>query len=724
MEPITIVSLVGASVTLATKAASSLKDLNDLYKTYKGAADSIQFLHTDVLHAKELLNAYESQVPITDQEDPAFRDKVNACRIALKNICVFSDKHKKLGVEEKDKDKKDVLGFKAMFKRGKYTWSESDIKKHRDELRNRIQYLQWERHDLSRKKSVLAGRDRNRGPSTVASTVTAWLDDTTEVGSLRSDKTSRQISEGLIDAAEVGDVKRVNTCLDDRAEVDYLSRQNAPNKCGHAALHLAAEHGHTGVLKALITRGASLDLAELLGKETALHVASKNGQLAIVRYLITSGADVNARNQWGETPLLVATTEDIQIALLRAQADPNIKSIDGTTPLHNAIRMGFLETFRRLVSERANINARDAAGNSALQIACTSTNIAGSDAVTIVETLLLSSVTADTISAKEKDQMFYEAMMGDKLHIVRAFLNVGTGILSRVSSNGVHPLHRVASSGRRRILQELLRHVDPNLQYRPGAGTALFEAVANENIECIRLLLDSKADLSIQAENGLIPLHAAFAFCSASTAEILLKEHKRLAVDVNVQTKVHGILPIHLTSNPDMVGLWAKYGGHIDHQVRYRCGKKLQHRRSIMHFCVLHQSPAVVEAMFKNGATMNMLDEQKRNPLQVLCSTEEVWGVPSKSVPGKTDGKPPAKHLSKERLAVFKLLLQHGPFTSSCRDAIYAWKDKSLQDALAKELPWRSMTEMAFIAAKWTMYAGGTLVVGAAAAARLAARFR
>jgi ankyrin repeat protein len=62
---------------------------------------------------------------------------------------------------------------------------------------------------------------------------------------------------------------------------------------GITALHLAAEAGHTEVVRLLLERCANASSAKRSGW-TALHWAAQNGSLDIMRILLQHGADVLA----------------------------------------------------------------------------------------------------------------------------------------------------------------------------------------------------------------------------------------------------------------------------------------------------------------------------------------------------------------------------------------------------------------------------------------------
>jgi ankyrin repeat protein len=88
-------------------------------------------------------------------------------------------------------------------------------------------------------------------------------------------------------------------------------------------LHIAAQHGHTAVVAALLDAGADIRGGADPGVPTPLHVAAGNGYLDAVELLLARGADVHDREQHhGSTPLgwaEWAKNAEI-IALLRARS--------------------------------------------------------------------------------------------------------------------------------------------------------------------------------------------------------------------------------------------------------------------------------------------------------------------------------------------------------------------------------------------------------------------
>lgn len=89
-------------------------------------------------------------------------------------------------------------------------------------------------------------------------------------------------------AAEHGRTERVLALLEQGTEVNQLD----PN--GLTALHYAAAEGHLDTVRALLERGADVNGR---GEEiaTPLHYAANNGHFEVVRLLVARSADVKRR---------------------------------------------------------------------------------------------------------------------------------------------------------------------------------------------------------------------------------------------------------------------------------------------------------------------------------------------------------------------------------------------------------------------------------------------
>lgn len=154
---------------------------------------------------------------------------------------------------------------------------------------------------------------------------------------------------------------------------------------GLSVLGWCAYYGDVAALRHLLGRGG--DLASL-APDLGLGAAAFHGHWRLVQFLLESGAEVNYRlPDTGETALHAALTKTdrqrydrVVRVLLDAGADPNAATVPGIatgafmrdartrgeTPLHRAAAFGTPDTLRLLLDAGAQVEARDAHGDTPL----------------------------------------------------------------------------------------------------------------------------------------------------------------------------------------------------------------------------------------------------------------------------------------------------------------------------------------------------------------------
>ena len=183
-------------------------------------------------------------------------------------------------------------------------------------------------------------------------------------------------------ASCTGDIKLVLALLDLGANV------NAENQSESTPIHKCLQKKPLiGVIKALIERGANLNVRELSGY-SHLDYAVKSCSLEVVQLLIENGADVNFENPLTEgTSIFLlgiyyifanswsqAEAKDIIKHLKDKGANVNHKNINGGTPLHMACQKcsqdekGSVNIIEGLVENGADVNAEDDHGQTPLMV--------------------------------------------------------------------------------------------------------------------------------------------------------------------------------------------------------------------------------------------------------------------------------------------------------------------------------------------------------------------
>ncbi|HEY7389001.1 MAG TPA: ankyrin repeat domain-containing protein [Bryobacteraceae bacterium] len=268
-----------------------------------------------------------------------------------------------------------------------------------------------------------------------------------------------------------------------RGDLTLLFLFTASAACAASAdspLADAAMRGDKEAIRTLLTDRSTVNARQTDGT-TALHWAVRRDDLATAEALIAAGADVKAANRYGVTPMCLAAMngDAAMIAvLLNAGADPNAANEGGETVLMTAARTGKVEAIKLLLDRGANVNAEDPEH---------------------AQTALMWAVIENHLDAA-------------KLLIARgADINAHTAA-SMVK--GEFTLAR-AGGGPGTTLQRA----------RPSAGggmTPLLFAIRNGNLEAIKLLLDSGADIHESSANRTSPLVIALVNGQTGIASYLL----------------------------------------------------------------------------------------------------------------------------------------------------------------------------------------------------------
>ncbi|KEZ77894.1 ankyrin repeat domain-containing protein [Salinisphaera hydrothermalis] len=209
---------------------------------------------------------------------------------------------------------------------------------------------------------------------------------------------------------------------------------------GWNCLHYAASRGDTATINAMLRAGADVDTPTGNGT-TPLTLAAAHGQLIAVKDLLAHGAAVNGMNQNG--------------------AD---------TPLYRAAANGHPAVVRALIAAGADIDARNRQGRTPLWI-----NAARSPR--------------------------------DDTQIAHSLINAGAAVDS-ADTVGDTPLIAAASAGNADLVGYLIaEHAETDHRDHQGQ-TALFAAVVNGHADVVRQLLARGANPQARVD-GVSPLEAA-----------------------------------------------------------------------------------------------------------------------------------------------------------------------------------------------------------------------
>lgn len=167
--------------------------------------------------------------------------------------------------------------------------------------------------------------------------------------------------------------------------IEYGHPVDSKDSTGVPIINWCAYYGDVSAIRFLLANGESL---ATLGENFDLNGAAFHGHWRLCQYLIENGADPNHHlPETGETPLISAASKagrpgnvNVMRVLLANGADPNAQTkvgvetdafmrdvrTRGETALHRAAAFGGKEAIRMLVDAGANLEAKDANGDSPL----------------------------------------------------------------------------------------------------------------------------------------------------------------------------------------------------------------------------------------------------------------------------------------------------------------------------------------------------------------------
>ena len=126
---------------------------------------------------------------------------------------------------------------------------------------------------------------------------------------------------------------------------------NIRDPLGRTPLHIAAENGHTDIVRRLLEHRADVNLTDPNGNTPLIFIIHKTGDLQTAKKLVENGAALNTQNRTGETALMYAAWRghvEIVRYLLEKRADTTLKNRNGETAFTLAETQGHLQVLQLL----------------------------------------------------------------------------------------------------------------------------------------------------------------------------------------------------------------------------------------------------------------------------------------------------------------------------------------------------------------------------------------
>lgn len=402
--------------------------------------------------------------------------------------------------------------------------------------------------------------------------------------------------------------------------LQLLLRAGAPtearNKAGETPLLQALANHRSRLATNLLAAGAKVTATNAAG-QTPLHLAVGGGDTNLFATLIASGADINARDHAGKTALELAAISQrfdlVQWLEARgAAAAPRAERLM-TTPLHQAVAQGNQPQMMKLLTNGADVNARNEQGLTPLALAVgagradlaltlltngADVNLADTNGFTPLRARLFAandpvpnpvpkpgfSKRPPAPSAPKTTATRADTLPPELRPPALTAQSAVTNLLLLLLENGANP--KLLDAKGNTILHALHPSLPPGYDYPPKPTyPPLPEAIAR-----VRLLVNYGLSPDTRATNGLTPLHVAAAQASLVHAFALLE------VGVGVNT-------------PDLQGRTALHHALLPPASRWQMQDVIFAHRD---------RPHVLALLLDNGADLRRTDTNGATALHLL----------------------------------------------------------------------------------------------------------
>lgn len=286
------------------------------------------------------------------------------------------------------------------------------------------------------------------------------------------------------------------------------------NHDGANALLLVAPYiKDTSLIKYFTSKGIDMNSKDNSGNGI-FNYAAKAGNIKLMNYLINQGVNYKKLSQKGENAMIFASrgtrsntnTLDFYLYLENLGISPNVKTLNGTTPLHAIAFRGKDRTiFEYFLSKGVDINQSDKNGNNPFM------NAAYTNDLSIVKLL---SNQLENVNYQNKKGMtaLSNAILNNSIDVINFLLEIGADVNindKKGNSLSYYMIKSLKSKNLETVKQiaKILSSKGLDITQVQKDGNSLFHlAVETNNADLIKWIHSQKVDINKKNNNGITPL--------------------------------------------------------------------------------------------------------------------------------------------------------------------------------------------------------------------------
>ncbi len=327
--------------------------------------------------------------------------------------------------------------------------------------------------------------------------------------------------------------------------------------------------------------------------EKELFKAIRSKKIQNVKKFLATGANVQTRDINLETPLHQAIYSNYTIVelLLKKGANPNAQNKSKEIPLHHAVRLRKEKIIKLLIKYNSNVNATDQFKRTPLHLTLH---------YRIIKSLVEAG--ADVNAKTERGETpLLKAVSRRNKRVIQYYLSRG----AKIDVKDREKMLFAACFGNHKFLVEKLLKLGVNVNAKNKYDrTPLFGAINKKaDIEIIKLLINSGADIHIRAKRGESLLNTAASFGKQEIIKLLLSK----GMNINEWENTNPLFNAIKNKHKEVALFLIEKGIKID--------EKSYFRGTILHYAALLGYKDVIEKLLEKGFNINAKDLNKNTAI-------------------------------------------------------------------------------------------------------------